>query len=74
MTETDHEELAAARAAFDSHESSQDAVVLAIPAPESVRRRFESIERLCAAEGRKRELRLALLADLPAGVWLGGVA
>ena len=72
---TDHEELAAARAAFDSHEGSQDAVVLAIPTPrESVRRRFDSIEGLCAAEDRKRELRRALLADLPAGVWLGGVA
>ena len=71
---TDDDMQAAARAAFDAHEGSQDAVVLAIPAPESVRRRFDSIEGMCAAEGRKRELRRALLADLPAGVWLGGVA
>lgn len=73
MTETDHEELAA-RAAFNAHEESQDAVVLGIPARESVRRRSDSIESLIGAEQRKRELRRALLSDLPAGVWLGGVA
>lgn len=75
MIDRDEDLEAAARAAHDAYEESQDVVALQVPAPrETVRRSFASVEALCLTEERKRDLRLQLLADLPAGVWLGGAA